>query len=111
MNDVILVAYVVAAGVISLWYIRELLRAPIVLALLLLGFGVTGFAVLLGKIIQSPTNEIGPREAVEEFAELAGAVLIALGMRVRYLEAIGVPWSRFVPAFLQHGLRGAGRGL
>ena len=111
LDDVILVTYVVAAGVISLWYIHELLRTPIVLALLLLGFGVTGFAVLLDNIIQSPSNEIGPREAVEKFAELAGASLIALGMRVRYLEAIGVPLSRFVPTLLQHGPRGAGRGL
>ncbi len=97
LDDVILVAYVVVAGVISLWYMRELLRVPIVLALLLLGFGVAGFAVLLDNNIQSPTNEIGPREAVEEFAELAGAALIALGMRVRYFEAIGVPWSRLSP--------------
>ncbi len=98
LDDVILVAYVVVAGVISLWYMRELLRVPIVLALLLLGFGVAGFAVLLDNNIQSPTNEIGPREAVEEFAELAGAALIALGMRVRYFEAIGVPWSRSPPS-------------
>ncbi len=97
LDDVILVAYVVVAGVISLWYMRELLRVPIVLALLLLGFGVAGFAVLLDNNIQSPPNEIGPREAVEEFAELAGAALIALGMRVRYFEAIGVPWSRLSP--------------
>ena len=97
LDDVILVAYVVVAGVISLWYMRELLRVPIVLALLLLGFGVAGFAVLLDNNIQSPTNEIGPHEAVEEFAELAGAALIALGMRVRYFEAIGVPWSRLSP--------------
>ena len=111
LDDVILVAYVVVAGVISLWYVRELLRVPIVLALLLLGFGMAGFAILLDNIIQSPTNEIGPREAVEEFAELAGAALIALGMRVRYFEVVGVPWSRFVPTFLQHGPRGAGPGI
>ena len=71
---------------------------------------VPGFAVLLDNNIQSSTNEIGPHAAVEEFAELAGAVLIALGMRVRYFEAIGVPWSRFV-AFLRHGPRGAGPGF
>ncbi len=89
-DDVILAVYVVLAAAISLWYLRELLRSPRVFRLLVLGFGITALAVLLDNIIQSPTNAIGPREAVEEFTELAGAVVIAFGMRTHHLEAIGV---------------------
>ena len=89
-DDVVLAGYVVLAGAISLWYLQELRRTPRVFALLALGFAITALAVLLDNVIQSPTNAIGRREAVEEFAELAGAVVIGLGVRARHLEAIGV---------------------
>lgn len=107
-DDVILIAYVVLAGAISLWYLAELRRTPRVFGLLLLGFGMTALAVLLDNLIQSPTNAIGPREAVEEFVELGGAIVIAMGMRARHLEALGVVAARFSTPISR--LTGAGAG-
>jgi hypothetical protein len=108
-DDLILAAYVVAAAAISLWYISELRHTPRVFGLLLLGFAVTSLAVVLDNVIQSPTNEIGQREAVEEFVELAGAVVAALAMRARHLEAAGVAVARFAPTVGSAGCpRGAG---
>ena len=105
-DDVILIGYVGLAGAISLWYLAELRRTPRVLGLLLLGFGMTALAVLLDNLIQSPTNEIGRREAVEEFAELGGAAVIAMAMHTRRLEALGVVAARLATPIAR--LKGAG---
>lgn len=85
-DDVVLACYVLIAAAISLAHLGELRRSPRTLVLLALGFGVAACGVLLDNLADA--------RAVEEPIELAGAVLIALAMRVRRIEAGTTPAER-----------------
>ena len=78
-DDVVLAGYVLIAMAISLAHLGELRRSRRAFALLALGFGLAALAVLL--------DNIASVVALEELLELAGAVVIAMAMRVRRVEA------------------------
>ena len=78
-DDVVLAGYVLIAAAISLAHLGELRRSRRAFALLALGFGLAALAVLL--------DNIASVVALEELLELAGAVVIAMAMRVRRVEA------------------------
>ncbi len=85
-DDVVLACYVLLAAAISLACLAELRRSPRTLVLLVLGFGVAACGVLLDNLADA--------RAIEEPIELAGALLIALAMRVRRIEARTTPAGR-----------------
>ena len=82
-DDVVLAGYVLIAAAISLAHLGELRRSRRAFALLALGFGLAALAVLL--------DNLASVVAVEELLELAGAVVIAMAMRVRRVEASATP--------------------
>ena len=88
-DDVVLACYVLLAAAISLVCLAELRRSPRTRVLLVLGFGVAACGVLLDNFADA--------RAVEEPIELAGAVLIALAMRVRRIEAGRTSAERAAP--------------
>ena len=96
-DDVVLAGYVLIAAAISLAQLGELRRSRRAFALLALGFGLAALAVLLDNLAQSPGGAIGQLGAVEELLELAGAVVIAMAMRVRRIEASSVSLMRRSP--------------
>ena len=103
-DDVVLAGYVLTAGAISLAHLGELRRSRRAFALLALGFGLAALAVLLDNLAQSPAGGIGRFGALEELLELAGALTIAIAMRVRRIEASAAPRLRRSP--LARGLDG-----
>ena len=85
-DDVVLAGYVLVAAAISLAHLGELRRSPRAFTLLALGFGLAALAVLLDNLARVA--------ALEELLELAGAALIAAGLRVRRSEAAGTPGAQ-----------------
>ena len=88
-DDVVLAGYVLIAAAISLAQLGELRRSRRAFALLALGFGLAALAVLL--------DNLASVVALEELLELAGAVVIAMAMRVRRVEASSVSLMRRSP--------------
>ena len=88
-DDVVLAGYVLIAAAISLAHLGELRRSRRAFALLALGFGLAALAVLL--------DNLASVVALEELLELAGAVVIAMAMRVRRIEASSVSLMRRSP--------------
>ena len=88
-DDVVLAGYVLIAAAISLAHLGELRRSRRAFALLALGFGLAALAVLL--------DNLASVVALEELLELAGAVVIAMAMRVRRVEASSASLMRRSP--------------
>ena len=88
-DDVVLAGYVLLAGAISLAHLGELRRSRRAFALLALGFGLAALAVLL--------DNLASVVALEELLELAAAVVIAMAMRVRRVEASSASLMRRSP--------------
>ena len=88
-DDVVLACYVLIAAAVSLAHLGELRRSRRTFALLALGFGLAALAVLL--------DNLASVVAVEELLEVAGAVVIAIAMRVRRVEASATPEGDRLP--------------
>lgn len=85
-DDVVLAGCVLAAAAISLACRSELRQSGRTLALLAAGLGLAGIAVTL--------DTLGRAAVIEELLELGAALLIALAMRVRRIEARTRPPDR-----------------